>query len=80
MLFRSDNLHCFAQVVAATFLVDDILIYAACCNVVGARCLGIGETLVVRSEERRVGNECRSRWSPYHYKKKTTGSASCGDL
>src|SRR3712207_766103 len=22
-----------------------------------------------RSEERRVGNECRSRWSPYHYKK-----------
>src|SRR3546814_16447093 len=27
-----------------------------------------------RSEERRVGNECvstvRSRWSPYHYKKK----------
>src|SRR3546814_11576417 len=28
----------------------------------------------MRSEERRVGNECvstcRSRWSPYHYKKK----------
>src|SRR2546430_17733820 len=23
-----------------------------------------------RSEERRVGKECRSRWSPYHYKKK----------
>ena len=23
-------------------------------------------TLVVRSEERRVGKECRSRWSPYH--------------
>mgnify|MGYP002527262459 CR=1 FL=1 len=22
--------------------------------------------LVVRSEERRVGQECRSRWSPYH--------------
>src|SRR3712207_9038343 len=22
-----------------------------------------------RSEERRVGKECRSRWSPYHYKK-----------
>src|SRR6266581_6691800 len=21
------------------------------------------------SEERRVGKECRSRWSPYHYKK-----------
>jgi len=22
--------------------------------------------LIVRSEERRVGKECRSRWSPYH--------------
>src|SRR3546814_18830790 len=30
--------------------------------------------LLARSEERRVGKECvstcRSRWSPYHYKKK----------
>src|SRR5215207_8318831 len=25
---------------------------------------------IPRSEERRVGKECRSRWSPYHYKKK----------
>ena len=25
---------------------------------------GVGKT--VRSEERRVGKECRSRWSPYH--------------
>src|SRR6266496_5182515 len=24
-----------------------------------------------RSEERRVGKECRSRWSPYHEKKNT---------
>ena len=22
--------------------------------------------MVYRSEERRVGKECRSRWSPYH--------------
>ena len=22
--------------------------------------------VAVRSEERRVGKECRSRWSPYH--------------
>ena len=22
--------------------------------------------IIVRSEERRVGKECRSRWSPYH--------------
>ena len=24
------------------------------------------ETSIYRSEERRVGKECRSRWSPYH--------------
>src|SRR3712207_1555506 len=24
------------------------------------------DNAVVRSEERRVGKECRSRWSPYH--------------
>src|SRR3712207_6142950 len=30
---------------------------------------GLGKTslaLIIRSEERRVGKECRSRWSPYH--------------
>ena len=33
---------------------------------------GIGQNLIlldeglIRSEERRVGKECRSRWSPYH--------------
>ena len=25
-----------------------------------------GQLRTVRSEERRVGKECRSRWSPYH--------------
>ena len=24
------------------------------------------EKFIARSEERRVGKECRSRWSPYH--------------
>ena len=24
------------------------------------------KNLLTRSEERRVGKECRSRWSPYH--------------
>ena len=27
---------------------------------------GIGPEISTRSEERRVGKECRSRWSPYH--------------
>ena len=26
----------------------------------------MGAVLTTRSEERRVGKECRSRWSPYH--------------
>src|SRR2546425_5301976 len=25
-----------------------------------------GPVMITRSEERRVGKECRSRWSPYH--------------
>src|SRR5476649_1847137 len=30
----------------------------------------LSDTVLTRSEERRVGKECRSRWSPYHSKKK----------
>ena len=26
----------------------------------------VAGTAFMRSEERRVGKECRSRWSPYH--------------
>ena len=26
----------------------------------------LGGALLTRSEERRIGKECRSRWSPYH--------------
>ena len=32
----------------------------------GSARVQIGSTIVMRSEERRVGKECRSRWSPYH--------------
>ena len=28
--------------------------------------LAIAAAVIARSEERRVGKECRSRWSPYH--------------
>ena len=27
---------------------------------------GVRHAFTTRSEERRVGKECRSRWSPYH--------------
>ena len=26
----------------------------------------VADLILLRSEERRVGKECRSRWSPYH--------------
>ena len=32
----------------------------------GAIYLGDENIVTTRSEERRVGKECRSRWSPYH--------------
>ena len=32
----------------------------------GAQIESCVETIAKRSEERRVGKECRSRWSPYH--------------
>src|SRR5687768_18043015 len=35
-----------------------------------AMCLSWPAWVRERSEERRVGKECRSRWSPYHEKKK----------
>src|SRR5438034_10235748 len=39
----------------------------------GGQRVGVGNS-VHRSEERRVGKECRCRWSTYHYKKhKNTG-------
>ena len=28
--------------------------------------LDASDVHLIRSEERRVGKECRSRWSPYH--------------
>ena len=34
--------------------------------VIGANFGYEGKGLMTRSEERRVGKECRSRWSPYH--------------
>ena len=32
----------------------------------GSTIVGAAQPLIIRSEERRVGKECRSRWSPYH--------------
>src|SRR3712207_9029096 len=47
----------------------DILIIENVGNLVCPAEFRVGEdvrVMVYRSEERRVGKECRSRWSPYH--------------
>src|SRR5262249_57251129 len=36
------------------------------CVVLGLVCIFANALSGPRSEERRVGKECRSRWSPYH--------------
>ena len=36
----------------------------------------LGGYRMFRSEERRVGKECRARWAPYHEKKKERGRGS----
>src|SRR2546422_11628598 len=38
---------------------------------VGPAPLLFASPLYCRSEERRIGKECRSRWAPYHLKKET---------
>ena len=35
-------------------------------NVITGEAYGSAYVSMNRSEERRVGKECRSRWSPYH--------------
>lgn len=46
-----DNLDCFAEIVAAAFLIDYALVDAAGSDVVGSGCLYVGETLVVAKVE-----------------------------
>src|ERR1041385_4228541 len=41
---------------------------------------GTGTRGATRSEERRVGKECRSRWAPYHLKKRNSARLVHPDL
>src|SRR2546429_6962381 len=55
-----DNLHIVSPI---SMLGDLIPVMAGVA--IGGRYLG-QKIVAMRSEERRVGKECRSRWSPYH--------------
>ena len=54
-----------ATINAANFLMLSVFGIAAVGYLLG-RITIKGISLGTRSEERRVGKECRSRWSPYH--------------
>src|SRR6266496_5613540 len=49
---------------------------AGCVGLVAAGRVQQDDFAVGRSEERRVGKECRSRWSSYHKKKKEQASTT----
>ena len=48
--------HAFVATMVVTILADNL----------GVLWIAMEGTTITRSEERRVGKECRSRWSPYH--------------
>ena len=50
------------EAIAALEQADVIVGYTLYVKLLGERFAG----KKLRSEERRVGKECRSRWSPYH--------------
>src|SRR2546422_1435318 len=61
----------FVQGLAEEIIGNDSRRYVAMLGTLGvfivlSNLLGLIPTLDTRSEERRVGKECRSRWSPYH--------------
>src|SRR5699024_11311416 len=62
-----DNHTCVIEMAEASglkHLAQDVL------NPLSTTTYGTGELILHRSEERRVGKECRSRWCAEHYKKK----------
>ena len=56
--------HIYPGVVVTSF--GSALIAALVLGLLNALLRPILVLLTLRSEERRVGKECRSRWSPYH--------------
>ena len=65
-------LKCLLMIVTAPVILVLTLFVWLCMGLIyiSGLVLGLLSTVIallgVRSEERRVGKECRSRWSPYH--------------
>ena len=62
-----ENFRSILQSPSFRVAIRNSFIFTICSQIVvivGANILAI--SLEKRSEERRVGKECRSRWSPYH--------------
>ena len=81
MEFRLISKYIFARRVALSFTVSSLLIFGgnvihaqennADKIFIGGDIITVDDKnpeaqAIARSEERRVGKECRSRWSPYH--------------
>src|SRR3989449_6359090 len=67
---RGDDVHVavelgFSDVVRGTTVELAVARFSPC-SACDARGRADGDVCDARSEERRVGKECRSRWSPYH--------------
>src|SRR2546430_10780228 len=54
-----------ARILTSISIFSSPLIFTILAHSERRRYLAV-ETIWLRSEERRVGKECRSRWSPYH--------------
>ena len=55
-----------AIILDGALIEDDVIIGAGALVPPGKRIPSCSLVIGSRSEERRVGKECRSRWSPYH--------------
>ena len=64
--FMAENPIIFIGVFGAVTVCVLILLIVSSVRKKSAKKRLLAENRNLRSEERRVGKECRSRWSPYH--------------